>query len=1017
MLVLMMPILCYANSFWFSLQAPAGSSSQEASHLLVNTGSEYTNLDSEDISCTQVKEDHSLIYSIQWTGDDFDKDGSNDTLSFDIKVEGFAGSSYTYSENTKSSSMTKLGTADAVTSLNDAWGVGSNNAIDAGESLRFSILNQRVSSSDSSLSLKGFDQMKVCETNGGHSHKHVRGQGLELESGIFSAATDAFSLNPTNPFIVTGAGSKIENREWAITQISFSFQVLDSNDVSAWDPFDYSNYKVGPYYSDTYPDQEDTTIYPEFSWNKVPRWLAIRSGAAFSDEDIQTIATKHQMVMLEKYNAQGTGSTEQGTLAAAARLKAINPDLKILFYWNTVINYTGYDANDEYNENKWAWSKLTEGANGQDTLYMFKDFYYNYNYDSPGLRAWWVKTALNMVNDDLIDGVFIDKVKSYDGPFFSDGEPATNYIRMVDSLAQAFPEGKIFFGNILRNESVGGNRGHMQYADGSYWERWALPYRDSNPSQTEADARCVNMQLAREAILKGKIVNFMGGGATTTMAPTVAEENEANMRSYLRETVQFPLAVFLIIADKNAYFNFKESVDTEDEDWRWDRSFLEELNRPLGLPLGDPVKRGYEYSRSYEKVDVWVNVETTEAKLTWKDYPDFLSLKIHVIDSETLEAVEGATIEVNDLNRLTDASGTLLFGLESAAHFITISKIGYAADSATYDFTSDSAITIYLTPQSYDEADDITGYYQITKKNTPSFCLYGGEDDQMKEGDPVTLFPFEEGDLSTVWVEYDRGDGYYSYRKMNTNYCITSEPVGANSQGVFIAECDMYNYNQQWKKLEAANGYSRLEKRDYSYVINGRQGAETGQEVALWSSASTSSNMIWKFHPVFEDSVDLTITIVDNISEDVLSGVEITFNNETKQTGATGTVSYYDLKVPQILTYTLSKEGYASTEGKIKVTKDDSITISLMSVSSALKDVLSVSVNIYPNPATNYLMIDADKAISSVQVFSIAGQRLSHQNCSSASLKLALPVENQSLLFINVILKDGSEITKKVMLE
>ena len=884
------------------------------------------------------------------------------------------------------------------------------------------------------------------------------------------------------------------------SQLISSLQEANADSSSSWNPFDYSIYKTASQYIDDYPAQEDTTIYAEFSWNKVPRWLAIRSGSVFSDEDINTIANNHQMVMLEKYNSQGTSSTEKGALAAAARLKAVNPDIKILFYWNTWINYGGYDANTEYEANKWDWSDLKTGADGQDTLDLFKDLYYTYNYDSPGLRAWWVKIALNMVNNDLIDGVFIDKVHSYEGVYFVDGEPSNNYIKMLDSLSLLLPEGKIFFGNILRNERWGGARGHMNYADGSYWERWEYQYRYTDPRQTEADARCVNMQLAREAVLKGKIVNFMGGGETTAIRPTEAEENEANMRGFLREDVQFPLAVYLIIADTNAYFNYKESVDTDDEDWKWDASFLEELNRPLGKPLGDPTKDGYIYTRSYEKVDVWVNVETTEAKLTWKDYPDFLKLKIVVRDSSTNAVLPDARIAVEDLNRLTDANGVLQFGLDSGSYSISISKSEYETKTETYVFSSDTTLTVYLETKPFDDGtnDEISGYYQVTKKNASSFCLYAGDADLVQEGNQLSLYPYEEADPNTVWVEYDRGDGYYSYQLFNTNYWIDGGNGGANSQAVFLSQWDADSYDQYWQKVVSDTGYVRLQKRDVEFVINGGSGGSVGQLVNLWKSSAISANLEWMFHPVFENPVALSITIVDSITNETLSGVEIVFNKETKQTGDSGVVSYSDLDVPaklaytlskegyvakvgsiQVLkddsivlrmspvpemvsltltvvdsisnlalsgvevslhnetkqtdanggvnfsdlevansfTYTLSKEGYVSKEGSIQVTKTDSITLSMAPVLSGIEEKIAQGVNIYPNPTSSFLMIETNKGMSRVDVFNVDGKLITSQIISGASFKLTLPEVGQSLLFVNVVLKDGSVISKRIIVE
>ena len=478
---------------------------------------------------------------------------------------------------------------------------------------------------------------------------------------------------------------------------SFFFNLEEPGDTSVWDVTDYSGFKTGYQYLDTYPEETDVSNYPDFSWDKVPRWLAIRDNSPYTDYDIKAIANNYQMVMLEKANMQGMESTEAGTLSAAQRMKAVNPNIKTLFYWNSWINYGGYTANVEYDKNDWAWSNHTIDFNGNEIIYKFKDWYNTYNYSSPGLRKWWVKTALEMVKNNAIDGVFIDKVSAkdpYEGPFFIDGEPATDYIRMLDSLSQALPAGKLFFGNTLRNSRWNGNRENMRYSHGSYLEGWAGPYDGNVPAQTEADAISVSIQLMREALLKRKIINFQtdAGNSPFVTVPPESERSENNMKSFYRAAVQFPLAVFLIVADTSAYFSFQNSVTTARPDWEWNSSFIDEFHRPLGKPLGAPVRNGYIYTRSYEKVNVWVNVETKEARITWTDYPELVNLNLVVRDLTDGSGISGATIAVDKISRLTDSEGELTCALDSGSFLCTISKSGYITKEVKCNFVSDSVV-------------------------------------------------------------------------------------------------------------------------------------------------------------------------------------------------------------------------------------------------------------------------------------------------------------------------------------
>ena len=78
--------------------------------------------------------------------------------------------------------------------------------------------------------------------------------------------------------------------------------------------------------------------YPEWSWDHVRTYVAVRRGDKYSDEQIQSLA-KQDIVMLEKSNGHETyGDVETGTLQAAKRIKKINVKVKILFYLNAMVS-------------------------------------------------------------------------------------------------------------------------------------------------------------------------------------------------------------------------------------------------------------------------------------------------------------------------------------------------------------------------------------------------------------------------------------------------------------------------------------------------------------------------------------------------------------------------------------------------------------------------------------------------------------------------------------------------------
>ena len=100
-------------------------------------------------------------------------------------------------------------------------------------------------------------------------------------------------------------------------------------------------------------------------------------------------------------------------------------------------------------------------------------------------------------------------------------------------------------------------------------------------------------------------------------------------------------------------------------------------------------------------------------------------------------------------------------------------------------------------------------------------------------------------------TETDQDDnGYYSYQKLNTNFCLDAGDGGANNQKVVIAEFDIENKNQQWVKEVLASGNIRLKKRDVDFVLNSGSQGVVGQEINLWKSSVNSGNLEWIFTPV-----------------------------------------------------------------------------------------------------------------------------------------------------------------------
>lgn len=353
---------------------------------------------------------------------------------------------------------------------------------------------------------------------------------------------------------------------------------------------------------------------PTFSWDTVPQWLIVRKATAFSDEELDLIS-RSPLVVFEKETGKDAGSVEEGILLAARAVKARNPAGFALFYWNAVINYGNYRANETFERNRERWAMNKDGK-----TFLFKDRYPVYNLTERGWQDWWVATAKQMASDPAIDGIMIDAIckttTTEDGGLSL--YPANDYGRAYFETATRLKTeigSKLLIGNAIRANAPQANLQHLNYLDGSYVERWALP---TGGSRFE-DYVLEGMEAMTKALSAGKLILF-NSGPDVFGRDRLPPGDPRKKEEWMKQNILFPLAVFLMIAEEGAYFHWGTGPNTMPgahmDIWRND--IYPELSRPLGRPLGPAVKEGFVFTRSFEHLDIWLDVRAREAKLVWK---------------------------------------------------------------------------------------------------------------------------------------------------------------------------------------------------------------------------------------------------------------------------------------------------------------------------------------------------------------------------------------------------------------
>jgi len=360
--------------------------------------------------------------------------------------------------------------------------------------------------------------------------------------------------------------------------------------------------------------------YPEFSWDKIPVCIHLHKKTGdFSTSEAKFIA-RFPIVCIEKSQAVDVyNGMEQGTFNASQIIKKFNPKSKVLFYWNSRIDYGQlYSFGNILDENahpEWAMKdlkgELVTVQNGRRKTY---------DPTIPGFRKWWVKIPVQAVAKGKLDGVFVDAVLQYAGgenvKVKQYGEQKYREIMsgvfdMMGELKNQLGKDQLVIANALRGTNAAPDNGRIfyPYIDGAMIEHFC----DLSGRSKDVIAR--DIELLQDAAEKGKIVIAKGWPRLNfTNTAEIRAMSQKQLEDMSRADIVFPLATFLVGAGKYAYFCYS---------WGYDHTQggmidYPEYNKPLGEPLGPAQKNGYIYTREFKNASVFTDIENRIGKIDWK---------------------------------------------------------------------------------------------------------------------------------------------------------------------------------------------------------------------------------------------------------------------------------------------------------------------------------------------------------------------------------------------------------------
>ncbi|MDZ4363711.1 putative glycoside hydrolase [Brevundimonas sp.] len=357
--------------------------------------------------------------------------------------------------------------------------------------------------------------------------------------------------------------------------------------------------------------------YPAFSWDRVPLYGHLGKNVGdFTDAEARFIASTYDFVTIEKGQAvQTRGSTEAGTAFAVRQLKAIRPDIKVIYYWNAFIDYPLYAGSEGPLPDSWFVRTVTGEF---DTIRDLR----RWDLSRPEVRQWWVDTAAREIEAMGADGIFVDAL-----PQVAMNRNATS-ARYGEARAREIEEGSLLLVQELRARlgpdaviiynGLRAPSSPAHWADGGAryqpWATFAMLEHYAFDDATSPEQMAADIALVQEQARRGEGVVFKGWPTFNWLDESAMALPESDLRDRAEAEIDFPLASFLIAAGEHSYFSYTWG-------YRENHGGLQDfpiLHNRLGAPQGEAVRDGWRYRRTFEHADVFVDLETRTGRIEWR---------------------------------------------------------------------------------------------------------------------------------------------------------------------------------------------------------------------------------------------------------------------------------------------------------------------------------------------------------------------------------------------------------------
>ncbi|MBD0400253.1 putative glycoside hydrolase [Flammeovirga sp. EKP202] len=385
-------------------------------------------------------------------------------------------------------------------------------------------------------------------------------------------------------------------------------------------------------------EKEYAERFPSFSWNQIPVHLHFhKQSGLLTPEEADFVLNHSNFITLEKTHAiTPYGNTEAGIKAEVEQLKALDPNYKVIYYWNGFVHYNVYQASEEFlSHPEWV---LDTRENGEGVEVV------RYDISLPEVRNWWISSLKNTLDETGADGVFIDALiqVTLESNINLWGQEKYDAIVegldiMLSDVRKVIGDDKFIIINGYRSEyDEGVIRGlHLaKYADALLVEHFAFL------GSAEKEDILIDIQTMDNLGKMGKSVIMKGWpGWYWRDVDFINQYTNDELISIANDNIDFPLGCFLLGMHEYSYLIYAWGYASVDGGL----GTYEKLFQNLGKPLGNFKREGWVLSREFEYGKVTVDLESKSSNIEYYLTPYWSNGHLH----HNIKAMESENLGVN----------------------------------------------------------------------------------------------------------------------------------------------------------------------------------------------------------------------------------------------------------------------------------------------------------------------------------------------------------------------------------